>query len=165
MAVPNAKIATVGVNPNFSYQLINFTAKGSMELRNSFGTLEERSKISFRPEGTFELGSGQVKDFISHVLITNINTAYFTSTIQSKHRYGFYSSYNFKIRNNTQGFLTVSQWDERLFPVNSGYEYSPFHIVLHKTDEGGNSSFVNAGTNNSIQPSHQDQEILTWKSI
>lgn len=111
LAVPNVKIATIGLNPNFSYPLINLTGKGSMELRNSFGTLEERSKINFRPEGTFELSSIQVRDFISHVLVTNINSAYYTSTIQSRHRYGFYSSYNFKIRNNTQGFLTVSQWD------------------------------------------------------
>jgi hypothetical protein len=133
-----------------------------MELRNSFGTLEERSKISFRPEGTFELGSAQVRDFISHVLVSNINSANYTSTIQSKHRNGFYSSYNFKIRNNTQGFLTVSQWDERLFPLNSQYEYSPFHVVLHRTEDG-HSVFVNAGKHFFIQHLHQDPEILILK--
>jgi hypothetical protein len=53
LAIPNEKIASVGLNPNFSYPLINYTAKGSMELRNSFGTLEERSKISFKAEGNF----------------------------------------------------------------------------------------------------------------
>lgn len=62
-----------------------------------------------------------MKDFISHILVTNINVAYSTSTIQSKHRHGFYSSYNFKIRKDTHGFITVAQWDERLFPTNSGY--------------------------------------------
>jgi hypothetical protein len=116
-----------------------------LELRNSFGTLEEKSKISHRPEGNFDLGAAQVKDFLSHILVTNLNTSYSTTTIQSRHRHGFYSSYNFKIRKETNGFLTVSQWDERLFPVNSGYEYSPFHLVLHRVEEDGHSTFVNAG--------------------
>jgi len=39
-AVPNEKISDLGVNPNFSYKVINYTAKGSFELRNSWGTLE-----------------------------------------------------------------------------------------------------------------------------
>ncbi len=40
LAVTNEKVASVGLNPNYSYPLINFTSKGAMELRNSFGTLE-----------------------------------------------------------------------------------------------------------------------------
>lgn len=90
------------------------------------------------------MSSTQVRDFISHVLVSTINSAYFTSAIQSKHRYGFYSSYNFKIRSSTHGFLTASQWDERLFPLSSHYEYSPFHVVLHRTEDN-HSVFVNAG--------------------
>lgn len=144
LAVPNEKISTLGLNPNYSYPLINFTAKGSMELRNSFGTIEERSKLSFRPEGTFDLASAQVRDMISHVLITNVNIAYNTSTIQSRHRHGFYSSYAFKIRKDTHGFLSVNQWDERLFPLHAGYEYSPFHVVLQRVEEDGTATFINA---------------------
>jgi hypothetical protein len=93
----------------------------------------------------FDLAAGQVKDLISHVLITNLNIAYNTSTIQSRHRHGFYSSYAFKIRKDTHGFLSVSQWDERLFPVHAGYEYSPFHIILQKVEEDGTATFINAG--------------------
>ena len=39
LAVPNEKIASLGLNPNFSYPVLGLTAKGSLELRNSFGTL------------------------------------------------------------------------------------------------------------------------------
>lgn len=136
-----------------------------MELRNSFGTIEERSKLSFRPEGTFDLASAQVRDMISHVLITNVNIAYNTSTIQSRHRHGFYSSYAFKIRKDTHGFLSVNQWDERLFPLHAGYEYSPFHVVLQRVEEDGTATFINAGTNLSIKHSQLDQEILIYKLI
>ena len=51
-AVPTERIAALGVNPNFSYSVINFTGRG-LELRNSWGTLEERPKTNFRAEGTF----------------------------------------------------------------------------------------------------------------
>jgi len=120
-------------------------------LRNSFGTLEEKTKLSIKLEGNFELGAAQVKDFINNILVTSLNPAYFTSTIQSSHRHGFYSSYNFIIRKNAHGFLSVSQWDQRLFPQNSGYEYSPFHIVLHRVEEDGHATFFNAGISSFIQ--------------
>ncbi len=109
-AVPTEKIGALGANPNFSYSVINFSNKG-VELRNSWGTLEERSKITFKPEGNFDLGAGQLRDNISHLLVTSVNSDYFTTTVQSRHRLGFYSTYSFKVRNNTHGFLTVSQWD------------------------------------------------------
>lgn len=141
-AVPTEKISALGVNPNFSYSVINFSAKGSLELRNSWGTLEERSKTSFRPEGNFELGAGILRDNISHLLITSVNSAYFTSTVQTKHRLGFYSTYNFRVRDNTHGFLTVSQWDDRLFPAHSNYSYSPATIILQK--DGANPEFISA---------------------
>jgi len=37
-AVPTNKIAALGINPNFSYSVINYSGKG-LELRNSWGTL------------------------------------------------------------------------------------------------------------------------------
>ena len=76
MAVPNERIASYGFNPNLSYSVISLTSKGGLELRNSFGTLEERSKVSIRAEGTFELSSVQMREVISHVLISTTNTAY-----------------------------------------------------------------------------------------
>lgn len=96
MAVPNERIGNYGFNPNLSYSVISFTSKGGLELRSSFGTVEERSKISIRPEGTFELSSVQMREVISHVLISTTNTAYHTTTQQGTHKFGFYSSYNFK---------------------------------------------------------------------
>lgn len=65
-------------------------------------------------------------------MIAHVNPVYFTSTIQSSHKVGFYSSYHFKIFKDTHGYLTVSQWDERLFPPVNGYKYSPFHLIIHK---------------------------------
>ena len=116
--------------------MINFSSKG-VELRNSWGTLEERSKVSIRSEGNFELSSGQIRENISHILVTNINSEYSTTTVQSRHRLGFYSTYNFKVRNDAHGFLTVSQWDSRLFPSSCNYEYSPATIILQRNNDDG----------------------------
>ena len=82
---------------------------------------------------------------MSHVIVSQIHIDYATTTIQSKHRRGFYSSYNFNIKKNAHGYLTASQWDSRLFPANSGYQYSPFHIVLVRTENDGSSTYVNSG--------------------
>ena len=97
-AVPTERIASLGVNPNFTYSVIAYNNKG-IELRNSWGTLEERSKISFKSEGNFELSAGQMRENISHIIVTSIHTEYSTTTIQAKHRLGFYSSHTFKVRN------------------------------------------------------------------
>lgn len=80
-------------------------------MRNSFGTIEEKPKVSIKAEGNFELGAAQVKELISHFLVTSLNTSYWTSILQSRHRQGFYSSYNFTIRKEAEGFLSVNQWD------------------------------------------------------
>lgn len=53
---------------------------------------------------------------ISHCLISEVVSAYHTTTIQAKHRKGFYSSYKFKVNKVFQGFFTISQWDRRFFP-------------------------------------------------
>lgn len=95
--MPNERIVSLGLNPNYSYNVINYTSKGTLELRNSWGTLEERPKITFKPEGTFELSSAQVRDNLSHIIVAHLNPAYYTTTVQSRHKFGFYSSYNFKV--------------------------------------------------------------------
>ena len=85
-----------------------------------------------------------MRENISHIIITSISTEYSTTTIQAKHRLGFYSSHSFKVRNSVHGFLSVSQWDERLFPLTCGYEYSPASIILQKNNEDGSAEFINA---------------------
>ncbi|CAM6002506.1 unnamed protein product, partial [Sphagnum balticum] len=145
LAIPSEKITALGVNPNYSLSVINYNNKGGLELRNSWGTLEERSKASFSKEGVFELGPNQARENISHILIGQVNTAYSTTTIQSKHKFGFYSSYSFKVRGDAQGFLSVSQWDERLFPIGAGYEYSPLRIIIEKINSDKTSTYINAG--------------------
>ena len=88
-----------------------------------------------------------MQEMISHFIVSSINPSYSTTTIQTKHKSGFYNAFKFKLRNKTHGHLTLSQWDDRLFPANSGYEYSPATLVLERNDPGHKGSFVNAGTN------------------
>ncbi len=128
--------------------VLNFKSTGGLELRNSFGTIDERAKLTFNKEGAFELSSNQTKEFISHIIIAQTNNGYSSSTIESKHKTGFYSTFSFKVKNETHGFLTVSQLDERLFPQNS-YEYSPIRLIVQKKNSDGSASFVNAGFSSS----------------
>jgi hypothetical protein len=53
LAVPNHKISTLGLNPNYSYNVTAFSPKGLLELRNSWGTLEERANINLKSDGIF----------------------------------------------------------------------------------------------------------------
>jgi hypothetical protein len=131
IAVPREGITAIGLNPNYSLSVINCKSNGGVELRNSWGTIEERSKLKLSKEGVFELSSNQTRDYISYVMVAETNNADCTSTIQSKHKSGFYSTYSFRVNQETHGFLTVSQWDENLFP-QSAYEYSPARIIIQK---------------------------------
>lgn len=90
------------------------------------------------------MSSNQTKEFISHVIIAHTNNSYCSSTIESKHKTGYYSTFSFKVNNDVHGFLTVSQWDERLFPQNS-YEYSPIRLIVQKKNSDGSVTFINAG--------------------
>jgi hypothetical protein len=121
-----------------------------MELRNPWGTIEERPKASINKEGSFELGASLVRDNISHIIVSHVNPAYFTTTIQSKHKFGFYSSYAFKIAHDSHGYMTISQWDQRLFPSNDNYHYSPFRIIIQKENSDGSATFINAGNHKII---------------
>jgi len=81
-------------------------------------------------------------------MIANTNDSYSSSTIQSRHKAGFYSTFAFKVRNDTHGYLSVSQWDERLFPQNS-YEYSAIRLIVQKKNSDGTVNYVNAGFSSS----------------
>lgn len=77
-------------------------------------------------------------------MIALTNNSYSSSTIESKHKSGFYSTFSFRVKNETHGFLTLSQWDERLFPEN-GYEYSPIRLILQKRNSDDSVTYINAG--------------------
>jgi hypothetical protein len=98
LAVPTHKIAEIGINPNYSYAVINYNVKGNVELRNSWGIIEEKPKINAKNDGSFELTATAARDNISHFIIARVNKNYFTTTIQSRHKLGFYSSYKFTVR-------------------------------------------------------------------
>lgn len=144
LAVPRSEVVSLGLNPNHSFAVINCKSNGGVELRNSWGTIEERSKLSISKEGLFELSSNQTKEFISHVMIAQTNNSWNSTTIESKHKTGFYSTFSFKVQKDTRGFFTLSQWDERLFPENS-YEYSPARIIIQKKNSDDSATYVNAG--------------------
>lgn len=144
LAVPKQEAISLGLNPNHSFAVINCKSNGGLELRNSWGTLEERSKLSISKEGVFELSSNQTRDFISHVMVAQTNNSWSSTTIESRHKAGFYSTFSFKVRNDTRGFFTLSQWDERLFPENS-YEYSPVRMIIQKKNSDDTATYVNAG--------------------
>lgn len=135
---------SLGLNPNHSFAVINCKSNGGLELRNCWGTLEERTKLSISKEGVFELSSNQTKDFISHVMIAQINNSWNSTTIESRHKAGFYSTFGLKVRNDTRGFFTLTQWDERLFPEH-GYEYSPMRLIVQKKSSDDSATFINAG--------------------
>jgi hypothetical protein len=101
--------------------------------------------VSFSREGVFELSSAYSHDYISHIMIALTDDQTCTSTIQSKHYHSFYSALSFSVKNETRGFISISQWDERLFSPNCGYNYRPFRIVLEKKAAEGESIYVNAG--------------------
>lgn len=90
------------------------------------------------------MSSNQTKEFISHVMIAHTNNSWNSSTIESRHKTGFYSTFTFKVRNDTRGFLTLSQWDERLFPEHA-YEYSAARLIIQKKNTDDSATFVNAG--------------------
>jgi hypothetical protein len=80
-------------------------------MRNSWGSIEERSKLNASKEGTFNMTLQQCREFLNHVIIGRINDTYHSSVIQSKHRAGFYGSYTFTVAKEVQGILSVSQLD------------------------------------------------------
>lgn len=77
-------------------------------------------------------------------MIALTNNSYSSSTIESKHKTGFYSTFEFRVKNDTHGYLTLSQWDERLFPQNA-YEYSAARLIIQKKNGEESATYVNAG--------------------
>ena len=129
-AVPQAKIQEKGLNPNLTLSVIGVNSRGSYEIRNSFGTIDQKSKINFSKEGVFELNQNDANQNIAYFLVAEINDTYATSTVQCKMRKSFYSSYSFKVRKDFHGYLTVSQFDERLFPKSSNVFTEKSNIVI-----------------------------------
>lgn len=91
--------------------MIGVTSKGSYEIRNCFGTLDQKSKFTISKEGIFELTQSDALQNIAYFLIAEINTEYATSTVQCKMKKSFYSSYSFKVKRDFHGYLMVSQFD------------------------------------------------------
>lgn len=134
LAVPSQKITDLGFNPNYSLSVIKSSNKG-IELRSSFGTIVERPKVNISREGSFEVSSSQIRDYVSYILIAETDSSLSTTTIQSKHHGSFYSCYSFKLNNpNPNGTITISQFDRRLFSNKAHYDYAPFRVILEKKD-------------------------------
>lgn len=129
-AVPQPRIQDKGLNPNLTLSVIGVNSRGSYEIRNSFGTVDQKSKLNISKEGVFEFSQNDVTQNIAYFLIAEIHDDYATSTVQCKMRKSFYSSYSFRVKNDFHGYLTVSQFDERLFPKSENVYTEKSNIVI-----------------------------------
>ena len=84
--------------------------------------------------------------YFDYILVAETDDRHHTSTIQSKHHSGFYSSYTFRVKTAGEAIISASQWDHRLFPSQINYEYSPFRLVIDRKNPGENPEYV-AGSN------------------
>lgn len=101
-----------------------------IQLRNSWGTVEQRPKVVLSREGVFDLSLSEAEGYIDHILIAEINDKEHTSTIQSTHRKGFYECFTFNVDVGGRSTISISQWDEQYFPSHVNYKYSPFRILV-----------------------------------
>lgn len=129
LAVPNENIAKAGLNPNYALNVVSAN-KGNLGLRNSWGTIDQKTSLNINKEGAFELTSKQCFDYLDQIMIAKVRGHYYSSTIQTKHRNGFFCTYSFIIESHMDGFLSVSQLDERMFPLSANYRYSPVRFIL-----------------------------------
>lgn len=67
-------------------------------MRNSWGTTVEKPKVNLSREGVFEVSMQEANKYFDYLLIAETDDKFHTSTIQSKHHSGFYSSYSFKLK-------------------------------------------------------------------
>jgi len=108
----------------------------------------------------FEVTSDEARSFINYYLVAEVHDDYCTSTIQARHRSGFFSSYSFRVENHFDGYVMVSQFDRRQFnqPDNlyaqeskvevqnpNHYENSPIGLFLYKR-EGDTATEVASGS-------------------
>lgn len=145
MAVPNESVLKYGFNPNYTFNVLS-AGKGNLMLRNSWGTIEQKSSIPLDKEGRFELSARQISESIDKVLIAQVREHYFTTTLQTKHRKGFFCTYTFNVEDHIDGFFGVSQIDKRHFPADTNYDYSPMRFILEKKSVEEGSILINAGT-------------------
>jgi hypothetical protein len=66
--VPNSKIEELGLNSKYNLGVIGYGNKG-LELRNSWGTFIEKSRINFSKEGLFELSVQDASKYFEYILV------------------------------------------------------------------------------------------------
>ena len=49
---------------------------------------------------------------------------------------------------SAKGCLSISQWDEQLFPSQLNYKYIPFRVIVEKKGENGKTSYITSGNHN-----------------
>jgi hypothetical protein len=66
--VPNSKIEELGLNSKYNLGVIGYGSKG-FELRNSWGTFVEKSKLNLSKEGLFELSAQDGSKYFDYILV------------------------------------------------------------------------------------------------
>jgi len=146
MAIPNENVLKFGFNPNYALNVVS-AGKGNLILRNPWGTITEKSSITTDREGRFEWAARQVSENIDRVLIAQVREHYYTTTVQTKHRKGFFCTYTFNVEDHIDGFFSVSQIDRRTFPAKSTYDYSPLRFILEKKSVEEGAILINGAYN------------------
>jgi hypothetical protein len=130
-AAPSENILDRGLNPNLTLNVLRAdSGKRTIQFRSSFGSVDEKPKINLSREGVFEVLSDEARNFIKYYLVAEVHDDYNTSTIQARHRPGFFSSYSFRVENSFDGYVMVSQFDKRQFnqPNNLYAEESKIEV-------------------------------------
>lgn len=85
------------------------------------------------------------RKYISYVIVAETDDFFSSSTIQAKHERSFYSCFSFRVKEDGFGYVSMSQWDRKLFPINNPYKYSPLHIVVEKKQSKTKGTVVASG--------------------
>lgn len=149
-AAPSDKFLAYGFNPNLTLTVVKTdSTRRSLQFRSSFGSVDEKPRFNLSKEGTFDVSVDEVRNFINYFLVAEVHDNYNTSTIQARHRPGYFSSYSFRVRNDFEGYVMASQFDTRHFnqPSNlyaeeakvevqnyNHYENSPIGLYIYKKD-------------------------------
>jgi len=115
-AAPSEKLLTYGFNPNLTLSVIKAdSSKRSLQFRSSFGSVDEKPRFNLSKEGTFDVSVDETRNFINYFLVAEVHDDYSTSTIQARHRPGYFSSYSFRVSKDFNGYVMASQFDRRHF--------------------------------------------------
>ena len=86
-----------------------------------------------------------MRKYLSYIIIAETSNDVITSTVQSRHRSNFYSCYTIKLKHYFNGYLSINQWEKRLFPERAAYNYSAFRVIIEKRPAKKKGEYITSG--------------------